>query len=90
MVGHVGQSASPVCDGKVCVPPPGISIICIAAPRPLGDVIVEMNVNLIGGTLCCNSIEDLFTTKKDQVSPTAPFCSPGLSSSPLIDSPPVW
>lgn len=59
VISHVGKSSRPVRDGEVCVSPPAVSVVCTAAPRALGDVIIQMDVDLVGSSLCCNGIVDL-------------------------------
>lgn len=58
-VSHICNSSCPVGDGEVSVSPPGIPICCAAAPRALGDVVVEVNIDLVRRTLGSHGIEDL-------------------------------
>lgn len=63
MVSHVRQSSSPVGYGKVRVSPPRVTVLSVAAPRSLGHVVVQVDVDLIGGEFGCYGIEDLCTSR---------------------------
>lgn len=59
MFGHISNASCPVGDGEVGVSPPSVSICCTAAPSALGNMVVEVNVDLIGRTLRSDGIKDL-------------------------------
>lgn len=59
MVCHEDQSSHPVVDGETRVSKPGVSVGSATAPLGLGDVVVQMNVDFLLGTLCRNGIKKL-------------------------------
>lgn len=83
MISHIGETASPVRNGEVSISPPSIPIASVATPRPLGNMIVEVDVDLVGGALGSDSVEDLIiypTLTRSVVYPLS------LSPSPTQDS----
>lgn len=56
---HVGETPEPVIDVVVLVTKPSVPISSTAAPHALGDVVVEMNIDLLLDALSRYSIKDL-------------------------------
>jgi hypothetical protein len=59
MVCHVGQSSGPVGHGEVRVPPPRVSVVGAAAPCAQGHVVVQDDMDLVGGECCSHCVKDL-------------------------------
>ena len=64
MVRHVRQPARPVGRGKVLVAPPTVAVGAGAAPRALGDVVVEVDVDLVPGEFGGHGVKHLQTGRR--------------------------
>lgn len=63
MVGHIRQTSNPVIGVEVLVSPPSIPIIGRAAPHALGDVVIQVDIDLLFRAFRNNGIEDLQTMR---------------------------
>ena len=59
VVSHISEASRPVGCREVGVSPPTVSIASRAAPHALGDMVVEMNKDLLLRTLGGHGIKDL-------------------------------
>lgn len=58
MVGHVGKTSHPIVGVVVSVSPPCVAIGATAAPLTAGDVVIEVDVDLLSVQLLNDSVED--------------------------------
>lgn len=59
MGSHVGEPSLPVRDVEVGVAEPGVSVGVGAAPFSFRDVVVEVDVDVLGGCFCGYGVEHL-------------------------------
>lgn len=60
MGSHVSEPTPPVGHVEVGVAEPGVSVCVAAAPFSLRDVVVEVDVDVLGGCFCGYGVEDLW------------------------------
>lgn len=61
MISHVRKTACPICRREICIVPPGVAIKGIAAPRGFGDMIIQVDVDLLLCSFGSNRIINLKT-----------------------------
>lgn len=59
MSSHVFVSADPVVGVELGVSPPGVAVLSATAPLAAGDVVVEVDVDVLAQTLGGNGVVDL-------------------------------
>jgi hypothetical protein len=59
MSGHILQASPPLRYVEVGVSEPSISVSFRTTPHGLGNVVVEVDIDLLLEAFCCNGIKDL-------------------------------
>lgn len=67
MGSHVGEPALPAGDVEVGVAEPGVAVGMAAAPFSFRDVVVEVDVDVLGGCFCGYGVEDLWGSRVRKV-----------------------
>lgn len=73
MIRHVRQPPGPVGHGEVRVSPPRVAVLGIAAPRALGHVVVQHDIDLVCCQLRSYRVEDLGRSWESQQHAPAAF-----------------
>ena len=59
MTSHIRKPPRPVSYVKVRVTPPPVPVGFATAPFGFGDMVIKVDINLLGRTGCCDGIEHL-------------------------------